>query len=139
MKKTPYTEIRNQKDEIRRLLEQPRWKVALFMLVLRGLLFWQTVVDYYFYLNFNFLFARRAFFKRTKKRAHWVGSHIPKPHRFASALLAGVLVAGLFVAPHIQAVLYWSAGWGAVFSSFVIYRSSALIFKRLQVSLNKSY
>jgi len=131
--------MNNQKDEIRRLLKQPRWKILLFKLLVNTLLLWQSAIDYYFYLNFNFLFARRAFFKRTKKRAHWVGSHIPKPHRFASTLLAGVLVAGLFVAPHIQAVLYWSAGWGAVFSSFVIYRSSALIFKRLQVSLNKSY
>jgi len=131
--------MNNQKDEIRRLLKQPRWKILLFKLLVNTLLLWQSAIDYYFYLNFNFLFARRAFFKRTKKRAHWVGSHIPKPHRFASTLLAGVLVAGLFVAPHIQAVLYWSAGWGAVFSSFVIYRSSALIFKRLQVSLNKNY
>lgn len=131
--------MKNQKEIIRRLLKQPRWKVALFTLVLRGLLLWQAAIDYYFYLNFNFLFARRAFFKRTKKRAHWVGSHIPKPHKFASTLLAGVLVAGFFVAPHTQAVLYWASGWGAVFSSFVIYRSSALIFKRLQVSLNKNY
>jgi hypothetical protein len=52
------------KQRLRRLLEQPRWKRMLFVLVLDLLLFWQHAIDYFWYLNFNFLFARRAFVKR---------------------------------------------------------------------------
>lgn len=127
--------MKNQKEKIRLLLQQPRWKVALFMLLLNMLLLWQAAIDWYFYVNFNFLFARRAFFKRTRQRAHWVGSHVAKPHRLAALSLAGTILYGLIKAPHIHAALFWATGWGLVFSLFVIYQSVT----RMLHSQNKAY
>lgn len=100
----------------------------LFKLVVRSMLLWQLAIDYYYYVNFNFLFARRAFVKRTSQRAHWVG-RTEKPHKLASSALAGVVVAGVFVAPHPTVALQWSAIWGTVFSLFVIYRSVNRVIK----------
>jgi hypothetical protein len=120
----------NDKAKLRQLLKQPRWKILAFMLILNALLFWQAAIDWYFYINFNMLFARRAFAKRTAQRAHWVGSQIAKPHRLAFLALVGILIAGLAAAPNIQSLLYWSLGWGSAFSLFVISRSLFLIFSR---------
>lgn len=105
-------------------MKQPRWKMQVFCLVIHALLFWQAAVDYYFYLNFNFLFARRAWYQRTVQRAHWIGSHFAKPHRLAFYTLAGVLILGLFIAPTVRASMLWSTGWGLVFSTFVMIQSS---------------
>ena len=127
----------NDKTKLRKLLQQPRWKIRAFMLTLNVLLFWQAAIDWYFYINFNFLFARRAFVKRTTQRAHWVGSQIVKPHRLASVALVGFLGAGMILAPHTQALLYWSIGWGSAFSVFVISRSLFLIFYRTTSQLNR--
>jgi hypothetical protein len=121
----------NHKERLKQLLKQPRWKILLFMLALNALLFWQAAIDYYFYLNFNFLFARRAFFKRTRQRAHWVGTQVAKPHRLAFTALAAVLLVGVLKAPDTQTVLYWCIGWGSVFSFFVVYRSAALILQHI--------
>jgi hypothetical protein len=95
---------------------------------------WVHLVDWYFYVNFNFLFARRAFFKRTLQRAHWVGAEIARPHRLAFITLVIVMVAGVVTAPGIQAALYWSIAWGSLFSFFVTYQSLALIYQRATVS-----
>lgn len=108
-------------------ITRSRWKMFLFSLVINALLFWQTAIDYYFYLNFNFLFARRAFVKRSQQRAHWVGSQIAKPHRLAFFALAAIVLAGVFTASHIQAALLWCIGWGSAFSLFVIYRSASIL------------
>ena len=129
------------KRKLKHLLKQPRWKILLFMFVLNTLLIWQVAIDYYFYLNFNFLFARRAFFVRTRHHAHWVGAQVGKPHRLAFTVLAIVLLAGVIKSPDIQTMLYWSLGWGSAFSLFVIYRSAALIFQHiaLQQRFNQPY
>lgn len=124
---------KNDKQRIRKLLAQPRWKIVVFTLALNALILWQTAIDYYFYLNFNFLFARRTFIKRTNQQAHWVGAQISKPHRLASFALVIVLIAGIFNAPHTQAALTWSLGWGTIFSLFVIYRSTVAIVQRIHI------
>lgn len=117
----------NTRKRLRRLSNLPRWKIAIFTVAVNLLLFWQTIIDYYFYLNFNFLFARRAFVKRSKQRAHWVGSQIVKPHRLAFSALAAIVLAGIFSVSHIQTALYWVIGWGSAFSLFVIYRSLTIL------------
>ena len=121
------------KERLKRLLKKPLWKILLFTVVLNALLLWQNAIDYYFYLNFNFLFARRAFFVCTRQRAHWVGAQIAKPHRLAFTALAAVLLIGIIKAPHIQAALYWSIAWGSAFSVFVIYKSTLLIYQQITI------
>lgn len=119
--------MKEYKSKLRRLQQKQLWKRVLFELVVGFLTLWQTAIHYWFYLNFNFLFARRAFVKRTIARGHWVGSQIAKPHRLAFTLLFVVLLIGIITAPHIQAVLYWSIGWGTLFSVFVMVKSLVTI------------
>jgi hypothetical protein len=107
--------------------------MIIFTVVINALLFWQTAIDYYYYLNFNFLFARRAFFKRTGQRAHWAGSRLEKPHRLAFSALAAIVLSGVFIAPQLQAALYWSIAWGSVFSAFVISQSLIRIQRSVRV------
>jgi di/tricarboxylate transporter len=111
------------KRKLCQLTKRSRWKMIIFAVVIDALLFWQSAIDYYYYLNFNFLFARRAFFKHTRQRAHWVGSQIAKPHRLAFSALAIIVLSGIFIAPQLRAALYWSIGWGSVFSVYVISQS----------------
>ena len=120
----------NNKDKIRRLARKSRWKMIIFTVVVNLLLFWQTAIDYYFYLNFNFLFARRAFKQRTRAHVHWVGSHIAKPHRMASFALAFIVLAGIFTAPHQQLSLQWAVIWGSLFSAYVIYKSCSILLQQ---------
>lgn len=120
----------NTKKRLRQLINISRHRWAVFALTVILLTAWVKFVDWYFYVNFNFLFARRAFFKRTIQRAHWVGAEIARPHRLAFISLVAVLVAGVVTAPGIQAALYWSIAWGSLFSIFVTYQSLALIYQR---------
>lgn len=123
--------IKDYKPQLRKLLQKPLWKIALIILVVNALLLSQQAIDFYYYHNFNFLFNRRAFVKRTIARGHWVGAQIAKPHRLAFTLLFVVLLVGIIKAPHIQAVLYWSIGWGALFSVFVMVKSLVRIQRSL--------
>jgi len=122
------------KKRLRQLANSPRRRWAVFVLAVILLTAWVQLVDWYFYISFNFLFARRAFFKRTIQRAHWVGSQIARPHRLAFIALVAVLVAGVVIAPGIRAALYWSIAWGSLFSFFVTYQSLALIVQRATLS-----
>ena len=124
----------NTKKRLHQLVNRSRRRWAVFCLTVILLTAWVKLVDWYFYVNFNFLFARRAFFKRTLQRAHWVGSQIARPHRLAFIALVVVLVAGVVIAPGIRAALYWSIAWGSLFSFFVTYQSLALIFQRATLS-----
>ena len=89
--------MEKQRTKIRQLAKRSRWKRITFTVVINFLLFWQTAIDYYYYLNFNFLFARRAFVKRTQQRAqqrvHWVGAQVAKPPRDTFGI--GVPVRGI--------------------------------------------
>ena len=129
------------KNKIRQLAKRTRWKKITFTLVINFLLFWQTAIDYYYYLNFNFLFARRAFVKRTQQRAqqrvHWVGAQVAKPHRLPFILLGLLVLAGVFNAPHIHAALYWSIAWGSAFSLFILYRTTLRLVTYTQNALNQ--
>ncbi len=116
-----------------RKLSQRSLKKILFTALVNAALLWQAAVDWYFYINFNFLFARRAFFKRTAKRAHWVGHQVAKPHRLAAILLAVVVLAGVFVAPHTTTSLYWVISWGTIFSLWVILKSLARIARYIRI------
>lgn len=123
------------KNKLRMLLKKNRWKFRLLEAAVNALTAWQQVVDYYFYLNFNFLFARRAFVKRSAQRAHWVGAQIAKPHRLASVVLAIMVIGGIFLAPHPVQAIHWSIAWGSAFSTFVIYQSLTVIRR----SFNRHY
>lgn len=114
-------------------LSRRTWKKNLFTALVNAALLWQTAVDWYFYINFNFIFARRAFFKRTAKRAHWVGHQVAKPHRLASILLGLVVLAGVGVAPHTLMALYWVIAWGTTFSIWVILKTLARIANRIRI------
>ena len=126
MKKKQQTE-KDYRLELSKLKKKSAWKVMLFTILVNAALFWQAAIDWYFYLNFNFLFARRAFFKRTIKRAHWVGHQVAKPHRLAFITLALVVLAGAFIAPGESNKIYWVIGWGAVCSFGVRCKSLAQI------------
>ena len=133
--------MEKQRTKIRQLAKISRWKRITFTVVINFLLFWQTAIDYYYYLNFNFLFARRAFVKRTQQRAqqrvHWVGAQVAKPHRLPFILLGLLVLAGVFIAPNIHAALYWSIAWGSAFSIFIHYRAITRLFIYTQNALNQ--
>lgn len=118
-----------------RKIPQRSWKKNIFSALVNAALLWQAAVDWYFYINFNFLFARRAFFKRTVKRAHWVGHEVAKPHRLASILLGLVVIAGVFVAPHTTISLYWMIGWGTIFSLWVTIKSLERIARHIRIRI----
>jgi hypothetical protein len=122
--------MNDTKKRLHQLINRSRRRWAVFVLAVILLTAWVQLVDWYFYVSFNFLFARRAFFKRTIQRAHWVGAEIARPHRLAFITLVAVLIAGVVTAPGIQAALYWSIAWGSLFSFFVTYQSLALIYQR---------
>lgn len=114
-----------------RKISQRSWKKNLFTALVNAALLWQAAVDWYFYINFNFLFARRAFFKRTLKRAHWVGHSVSKPHRLAFILLGLVVLAGTFIAPNTAQTLYWIITWGTCFSIFVTAKSINRLYQHI--------
>ncbi len=121
------------RGRLRDLLRRPAWKRQLLEIVVNGLLLWQKVIDFWYYINFNFLFSRRAFVARSIKRAHYVGSHVAKPHRVASFLLVIVLFIGLVISPHTQAMLQWALGWGLVFSIIVIVKTLSKLTQRIKL------
>ena len=132
MKKKQQTE-KDYRLELNILKKKSVWKVTLFTTLVNAALLWQAAIDWYFYLNFNFLFARRAFFKRTVKRAHWVGHQVSKPHRLAFITLALVVLVGAFIAPGESNKIYWVIGWGIVFSCWVMFKSLAQIIHRIRI------
>ena len=123
------------KNKLRRLLKKSAWKYRLLELIVNLLLLWQAAVDYWYYINFNFLFARRAFIKRTTERAtvkaHWVRRQVEKPHRLAFTMLAIILLAGMFVAPSQMQALYWALSWGVILSAFVMIQSMIRVARSL--------
>lgn len=123
---------KDYRPQLQELLQRS-WKKILFTALINSALLWQSAVDWYFYINFNFLFARRAFFKRTTRRAHWVGHQVAKPHRLAAILLALVVLAGVGIAPHTLMSLYWIIAWGTIFSFWVTVKSLARIAKRIRI------
>jgi len=122
---------KDYRKQLRDLLTRPAWKRQLLEIVVNGLLLWQKAIDFWYYINFNFLFSRRSFITRTVQRAHYVGSHIAKPHRIASMLLVVVLFAGLVISPHTHAMLMWALGWGLVFSVIVIIKTLIKLSQRI--------
>jgi hypothetical protein len=128
----------DSKKRLRQLRGSSRKRWLIFSIAVIFLLAWVRLVDWYFYVNFNFLFARRVFVKRTAQRAHWVGAQVSKPHYLAFAALVIVLLSGLFNAPHIQHALYWSLSWGITFAVFVIYRSTLTIVRRISNQVSHS-
>jgi hypothetical protein len=119
--------------ELNKLKKKSTWMVMLFTAAVNVALFWQAVVDWYFYINFNFLFARRAFFKRTVKRAHWVGHQVAKPHRLAFIVLALIVLVGAFILPGESNNIYWVISWGIIFSVFVIAQSFRIVLQKLNL------
>jgi hypothetical protein len=113
---------KDNRPELKDLVSRPAWKRVLFSLAIGSIVLWVHLVDFWYYLNFNFLFARRAFVKRTTQHAHYIGSDIQKPHKLAAALLLGVLVGGVVAAPTVEDMMIWALIWGTVFSAIVNYR-----------------
>lgn len=122
---------KDYRPQLRKLSQRPL-KKRFFAALVNAALLWQAAVDWYFYLNFNFLFARRAFFKRTAKRAHWVGHQVAKPHRLAFITLALVVLAGAFMAPGASNKIYWVIIWGTTFSGWVTFKSLAQIVQHIR-------
>ena len=133
------------KKRLHQLINRSRRRWAMFALAVILLTAWVKFIDWYFYVNFNFLFARRAFFKKVgsqvgkqvRIRAHWVGSQIARPHLLAFASLSIVLIVGTFTAPTVKQSLYWALGWGGFFSVFVTVQSLSLI-QRAYVRSNQT-
>ena len=107
-----------------------RWNLLVLWVSL--LAAWVKLIDWYFYVNFNFLFSRRASLKQMKVRAHWVGSHIARPHRLVFIALVATLIFGIYTAHDVQALLRWCIFWGCLFSFFVSYRSLVIIYQHLE-------
>ena len=128
----------DNKRRLRQLLNKSRRLWVIFALAILCLSAWVKLVDWYYYNNFNFLFARRAFFKSAIQRAHWVGTEIARPQILASITLVTVLIVGGVTAPNTQSALYWAMGWGTVFSVFVIYRSAFLIAQRIHIQTHSN-
>jgi hypothetical protein len=114
---------KDNRPELHNLANRPAWKRTFFSLAIGSILLWVHLVDFWYYLNFNFLFARRAFVKRTTQHAHYIGSDIQKPHKLAATLLLGVLVGGVVAAPTVEDMMIWALIWGTVFSAIVNYKA----------------
>src|SRR3990172_4379158 len=124
---------KDYRPKLRKLSQSPRWKKSLFPLTITLLVFSRHALDFYFYLNANLLFARRAFARRKVTRAHYIGAHIHKPHRLAFYALAMLVLAVAFNAAGVTRI-YWAIGWGSVFSAFVLLQSFKIVFQRLKYS-----
>ena len=76
-------------------------------------------------------------YRRLQVRAHWVRVEVTKPHRLAFIALAITLLVGILKAPQIQTALYWSIGWGSVFSVYVMFKSLSRITQSMVRVMSK--
>lgn len=129
----------DNKARLKKLYKKSHARFSLLSAAVVLLVTWVWLVDWYYYINFNMLFARRAFYKRTVQRAHWVGSEIARPHRLAFTALACVLLTGVVTAPNTQSALHWSIGWGGFLSVYIMYRSLTLIFSHNPPHIHRNW
>lgn len=128
--------MKDYRDKLKKLSQQPLWKIILFTLAVNITLHYYRIKDFYFYLNANLPRLQRRFIPRshTRLKAHYIRIHKPMPDRLAFLALACLCTVGIIqLESHIHTI-YWAIGWGIAFASFTLYLAVRMVFKALRAN-----